>query len=81
MLVELEQSPFLRIASDKQVTVALERMRQPTNERLAGAIALEVCEREGSSVVIAGSIATLARQYVITLEALSCGTSQRVASV
>jgi DNA-binding winged helix-turn-helix (wHTH) protein/tetratricopeptide (TPR) repeat protein len=81
LVVELGQSPFLRIATDQQVGVALERMRQPTNQRLTGAVALEVCEREGSSVVIAGSIGILARQYVITLEVLSCGTSQRLASV
>jgi DNA-binding winged helix-turn-helix (wHTH) protein/tetratricopeptide (TPR) repeat protein len=78
LMIELEQSPFLSISSDQQVTATLERMRRPRDVRLELAVALEVCQRDGWSAVIAGSIGVLARQYVITLQAVSCDGAQRL---
>jgi len=79
--VQLQQSPFLAILSDERVATTLRLMGRPPGERLTRTIAREVCQREGAKAMVAGSIAALAANYVITLESLSCLTGDVLATV
>lgn len=70
--VQLEQSPFLSLISDRRVSQALQLMSQHSDATLTPEIARQVCERTGSTAVVEGSIDMLGSNYVIGLRAKSC---------
>jgi serine/threonine protein kinase/Flp pilus assembly protein TadD len=72
--VDLQQSPFLSLISDRQVQQQLALMGQPTEARLTSDVAQQICERTASAVVLEGSIASLGSQYVLGLRATNCNT-------
>ena len=72
LAVELAQSPFLSLLSEGRVRSTLRLMGRSPTESLTPELARDVCERTGSSAVLAGSIARLGREYVIALDAESC---------
>jgi tetratricopeptide (TPR) repeat protein len=75
----LRESSRFAILSGQTVRDTLQMMRRPGDERLAGEIAQEVCQRAGSRAVIEGSIASLGSQYVIGLNAVDCQTGDSLA--
>jgi tetratricopeptide (TPR) repeat protein len=79
MAVQLEQSPFLTLISDRRIHTTLQLMGQPSDARLTPQIAGEICERTGSAAVLDGSIARLGTQYVVGLRAKLCATGQVLA--
>ncbi|MGO9339654.1 MAG: winged helix-turn-helix domain-containing protein [Terracidiphilus sp.] len=79
LAIQLEQSPFLVIMDDEQVQRALRLMSRPEDAGITNAIAREVCIREGGAATIDGAIATLGRNYVITLQAISCQDGRTLA--
>ena len=72
--VELQQSPFLGLISEKQVQQTLALMGQPKEARLTSDIAQQICERTASAAVLEGSIARIGSQYVLGLRAQNCNT-------
>ncbi|MGH6802403.1 MAG: protein kinase domain-containing protein, partial [Methyloceanibacter sp.] len=72
--VELQQSPFLRLISDRLVQQTLSLMGQPKEARLTAEIAQQICERTASAAVLEGSIASVGSQYVLGLRARDCNT-------
>jgi eukaryotic-like serine/threonine-protein kinase len=72
LAIELEQSPFLKIMDDEQVQQALRLMSLLPGARITNQIAHEVCVREGAAATIDGTIASLGKSYVITLQAVAC---------
>jgi len=72
--VELQQSPFLTLISDRKVQQTLALMGQPKEARLTSERAQQICERTGSAAVLEGSIAPLGSQYVLGLRAKNCNT-------
>ena len=81
LVIELEQSPYLKILPDDRVADVLKLMQRPIEAPRTLAIALEVCQRENLKAVISGSIARLNRTYVLSLEAIACRSGERIASV
>jgi tetratricopeptide (TPR) repeat protein len=74
--VELQQSPYLSLISDRAVQQTLTLMGQPKSARLTPEIAQQVCERTGSAAVLEGSIALVGSQYVLGLRATDCNTGK-----
>jgi eukaryotic-like serine/threonine-protein kinase len=72
--VQLEQSPFLELISDRRVNETLKMMGRIPADRLTPEITREVCERTGSKAMLTGTIAGLGSQYVIGLKAINCNT-------
>ena len=72
LAVQLEQSPFLKIMDDEQVQRVLRLMSLPPGARITNQIAHEICVREGAAATIDGTIASLGKSYVITLQAIAC---------
>jgi serine/threonine protein kinase/tetratricopeptide (TPR) repeat protein len=72
LAVELQQSPFLNLISDRQVQQQLVLMGQTKEARLTSEVAQQVCERTASAIVLEGSIASLGNQYVLGLRARTC---------
>jgi serine/threonine protein kinase/tetratricopeptide (TPR) repeat protein len=79
LAVQLQQSPFLYIFPDKRVRETLQLMGRSTDERVTGAVARELCERENIKAVLNGSISTLGTEYVLSLDALNCRTGDSLA--
>ena len=79
LAVDLEQSPFLNVASDLQISETLHLMGRSPSEPLTREVAREVCLRMGSKAIMIGSIATLGSHYVVGLEALGCAGGDTLA--
>jgi len=77
--VDLEQSPFLRVVPQARVQEALGFMGRSSNERLTADLARDLCQRVGSKAMLAGSVASLGSQYVVTLNAINCATGDSLA--
>lgn len=77
--VQLGQSPFLLLISDRKVNEILKQMGRPAGDRLTPEVAREVCLRTGSKAMLAGSIASLGSQYVVGLKAVNCDTGDLLA--
>jgi eukaryotic-like serine/threonine-protein kinase len=79
LAVDLEQSPFLNILSDRRVGETLRLMGRTSNDRITPDVARELCLRTGSKAVLAGTISSLGSQYVVGLEAVACSTGDSLA--
>ena len=79
LTVSLRQSPFLNVLSDNKVAVTLQLMTRPPDTKLTPDLARELCQRAGSKVYIAGSIAGLGSQYVLGLKAVNCQSGDLLA--
>jgi tetratricopeptide (TPR) repeat protein/predicted Ser/Thr protein kinase len=77
--VQLEQSPFLELVSERKVNGTLKLMGRPAGDRLTPGVTHEVCQRTGSKAIVTGSIAALGSQYVIGLKAVNCNTGDVLA--
>ena len=72
LAIQLEQSPFLKIMDEEQVQYDLQLMSMARGERITNQIAHEICVRDGATATIGGSIASIGKSYVITLQAITC---------
>ena len=77
--IQLEQSPFLYLVSERKVNQTLKLMGRPAGGRLTPDVTREVCQRTGSKAMLTGSIAGLGGQYVIGLKAVDCNTGDVLA--
>jgi tetratricopeptide (TPR) repeat protein/predicted Ser/Thr protein kinase len=69
---QLEQSPFLKIMDDEQVQQDLRLMSVAPASHITNQIAHDICVRDGAAATIDGSIGSLGKNYVITLQATTC---------
>jgi tetratricopeptide (TPR) repeat protein len=72
--IQLEQSPFIDLVSERKVNGTLKQMGRSAYDRLTPEVTREVCERTNSRAMLTGSIAELGSQYVIGLKAVDCNT-------
>ena len=79
LAVDLEQSPFLNILSDRKVGETLRLMGRTPTDRVTADVARELCLRTGSKAVLVGSISSLGSQYVLGLDAVACSTGDSLA--
>jgi len=77
--VELEQSPFLSLATDEQIQQTLGLMGK-NDTKLTPAVAREICQRRGSTAVLNGAIAQIGSQYLLTVKAVNCASGEVLAS-
>jgi tetratricopeptide (TPR) repeat protein len=72
LAIQLEQSPFLKIMDDEQVQQDLRLMSLTPGARITNQIAHDICVRDAAAATIDGSIASLGKNYVVTLQAITC---------
>ena len=72
LAIQIEQSPFLKIMDDEQVQRDLRLMSLPRGTRITNQIAHDICVRDAAAATIGGSIASLGKNYVVTLQAVTC---------
>ena len=79
LAVKLGESPFLNILPESRVRQTLQLMGRAPDARLTSDVGREVCQRQNVKAMLAGTIASLGSQYVITLEAQNCATGDSLA--
>ena len=79
LAVQLGQSPFLNILSDRRVEETLHLMGRPSNDRITRDVARELCIRTGSKAFLIGSISKLGGQYVVGVDAVGCSNGDTLA--
>ena len=79
LAVQLGQSPFLNILSDRKVGETLRLMGRPSNDRITRDVAGELCVRTGSKAILLGSISNLGGQYVVGIDAVGCSSGDTLA--
>jgi len=79
LAVLLQQSPYLKIPSDRKVATTLRLMGRSPDQPIVGEVARDLCERVGSKAMLTGSIAKLANQYILSLKAINCNTGEVLA--
>jgi tetratricopeptide (TPR) repeat protein/predicted Ser/Thr protein kinase len=72
LAIQLEQSPFLKTMDDEQVQQDLRLMSIAPASHITNQIAHDICVRDGAAATIDGSIESLGKNYVITLQATTC---------
>jgi DNA-binding winged helix-turn-helix (wHTH) protein/tetratricopeptide (TPR) repeat protein len=80
LTIQMEQSPFLHVLSDDKTAETLKLMNRQAGDRLSPEVAHEVCIRSNSQALLAGSIAAIGDQYLITLRATNCQNGDTLAS-
>jgi predicted Zn-dependent protease len=74
LAIELGQSPFLNVLSDRKVSETLRTMGRPATERITPDAARELCLRAGSKAAIGGTISNPRGHYLLELTAVACGS-------
>jgi eukaryotic-like serine/threonine-protein kinase len=80
LAVQLRQTPFLTLFPEESVHETLRYMGRSENERITRQIGREICQRRGLKAQLVGTISSLGRNYVITLEAVNGLTGETIAS-
>ncbi len=81
LAVDLEQSPYLNVFSDAKARQTLTLMGKQPDERVTVETAREICQRNGVKALVAGSIASLGNQYVVTLDAINAASGDTLSEV
>jgi DNA-binding winged helix-turn-helix (wHTH) protein/Flp pilus assembly protein TadD len=77
--IDLGQSPYMDVMSEREVVSALQFMGQKADAALTPDLARQVCERSNRRAVLAGSIASVGNEYLLTLDATDCATGNKLA--
>jgi eukaryotic-like serine/threonine-protein kinase len=79
LAVDLEQSTFLNVLSDRKMSETLRLMGRQQNDPVTREVAQEICLRTGSKALLAGSISRLGSQYMVGLGAVNCANGDTLA--
>jgi tetratricopeptide (TPR) repeat protein len=77
--IDLGQSPYLDVMSEQEGLNTLELMGRKSDGAMTSADARDVCLRTARQVVLTGNIASMGREYLLTLEATDCNTAKKLA--
>ncbi len=77
--VELGQSPFLNLMSDRKVNETLRMMGRSSGDRISEDVGWDICRRNGAKALLGGDISRLGSVYLITLNAVACSTGENLA--
>jgi eukaryotic-like serine/threonine-protein kinase len=70
LVIDLLQSPTIRVLDRAQLREPLTRMQAADDARMTSAVAIQLAEREGHAAVITGDVAPLGTGYVLTASIL-----------
>jgi serine/threonine protein kinase/predicted Zn-dependent protease len=80
LTIQLEQSPYLNIFPEERARETLKLMERPRDEKITRELGREICQRRGIKALLIGTIASLGRNYVITLESVNGQSGEAIAS-
>ncbi|HMK22252.1 MAG TPA: protein kinase [Terriglobales bacterium] len=79
LAVQLGQSPFLNIVSDRKIEETLRLMGRPENAKITREMARELCIRTGSKAFLLGTISKLGDHYLVGVDAIGCSNGETLA--
>jgi serine/threonine protein kinase/tetratricopeptide (TPR) repeat protein len=79
--VALEQTPYLNVLADNKVRGTLPDIGLDRGERITPEVALQICRRTGSRVVVAPSIADAGNRLHLDLKSIDCPSGSTVSQV
>jgi serine/threonine protein kinase/predicted Zn-dependent protease len=79
LAVQLAQSPYLNLFPEERARETLKLMERPPEQKITRDVGREICQRRGIKALLTGSISTLGRNYVITLEAVNSQSGETIA--
>jgi serine/threonine protein kinase/tetratricopeptide (TPR) repeat protein len=79
LAVKIQESPYLDVLAGAKIRETLEFMEQPENVRITREIGQEICQRRGLKAMMVGEVAPLGGSFVVTLNALDCGSGESLA--
>jgi eukaryotic-like serine/threonine-protein kinase len=79
LAVQLDQSPYLNIFPEERARETLRLMERSQDEKITREVGREICQRRGIKALLVGTIASLGRNYVITLEAINSQSGEAIA--
>jgi len=77
--IDLEQSPFLDVMSEREAVSTLQLMGQKKDAAITANVATELCVRSNRQLLLTGSIASVGTNYLLTLEATDCNSGKKLA--
>lgn len=81
LAADLDQSPYLRLVSDQQMTQTSALMGLRPGTPIVGSVARQMCQRTNSTASLEGSIAQIGTQYSLILNVINCATGDNLASL
>ena len=79
LATQLSQSPYLNLFPEERARETLKLMERPQEQKITREIGREICQRRGIKALLSGTISTLGRNYVITLEAVNSQSGETIA--
>ena len=79
LAVQLGQSPFLNILSDRKIADTLQLMGRPATSKITRDVAREICIRTGSKAFLTGTISKLGDNYLVGIDAIGCNSGDTLA--
>jgi eukaryotic-like serine/threonine-protein kinase len=81
LVVDLQQSGFVRVLSRARVEETLARMGHTEGATVGGSLALEVAERAGAGAVLETTVARAGTRYVLSTRALEARSGEELFAV
>jgi eukaryotic-like serine/threonine-protein kinase len=78
--VDLEQSPYMDVLSERDGVATLQRMDLNKDTPITSDIGREICERTNHQILLAGTISSLGNRYLVTLAATDCSSGRSLVS-
>ena len=79
--LNLQQSPWLKVLSERKVSEALQTIKHKSSEPLTAALAQQVCRVTHSKAVLTGSIANRGNTYLVGLRVADCETGDILSDI
>jgi eukaryotic-like serine/threonine-protein kinase len=76
--IDLEQTPYIDVMSEREALSTLELMGRGQDTVLSPDVARELCERSNRQVLLTGSIVSIGREYLLTVEAADCASGRQL---
>jgi eukaryotic-like serine/threonine-protein kinase len=78
--IDLEQSPLINIVSQEHLRQSVKYLGKQEDTTITPQIAREIGEREGMKAILTGTIASVGKEYLITLAAQNTANGDEIAS-
>ena len=77
--IDLNQSPFVGILSERKTQETLQQMGRDKNEKVTASVAQEICERNAAQATVSGALAAVGSRYIVALRAFECSSGNSIA--
>jgi len=77
--LDLDQSPYLNVVSDRKLAGALKRMGRDPEEKLTPELGTDLCQRDGVKALLVGSIDNIGNDYLLGMQVIDAASGEVLA--